>query len=57
MFRKVAHDGGNDRAADVPPGLSRGIVFVSNGLGYLTPTPGLDLPAGSFMFHRLAAYV
>jgi hypothetical protein len=32
-------------------------VFVSNGLGYLTPTPGLGLPAGSFIYHRLTAYL
>jgi carboxypeptidase family protein len=32
-------------------------VSVSNGLGYLTPTPGLGLPAGSFFYHRLAAYL
>lgn len=32
-------------------------VSVSNGLGYLTPFPGLGLPAGSFFYHRLGAYV
>jgi hypothetical protein len=32
-------------------------VSVSNGLGYVTPTPGLGLPAGSFFYHRLAAYL
>jgi hypothetical protein len=32
-------------------------VDVSNGLGYVTPTPGLGLPAGSFFYHRLAAYL
>jgi hypothetical protein len=31
-------------------------VSVNNGLGYLTPTPGLGLPAGSFFYHRLGAY-
>jgi len=31
-------------------------VLVGNGLGYLTPTPGLRLPAGAFFYHRLAAY-
>jgi hypothetical protein len=30
---------------------------VSNGLGYLTPTPGLGLRAGAFPYHRLAAYI
>jgi Carboxypeptidase regulatory-like domain len=33
------------------------IVQVSNGLGYVTPIPGLGLPAGSFFYHRLAAYL
>ena len=32
-------------------------VEVSNGLGYFTPAPGLGLPAGSFFYHRLAAYL
>jgi Carboxypeptidase regulatory-like domain len=31
-------------------------VGVSNGLGYLTPTPGLGLPAGSYFYHRLGLY-
>lgn len=33
------------------------IVTVGNGLGFVTPTPGLGLPAGSFYYHRLGAYV
>jgi hypothetical protein len=33
------------------------IVNVGNGLGYVTPTPGLGLPAGSFYYHRLGAYL
>jgi hypothetical protein len=32
-------------------------VNVSNGLGYWTPFPGLGLPAGDFIYHRLAAYL
>src|SRR5208337_364203 len=32
-------------------------VEVSNGLGYVSPTPGLGLPAGSFLYDRLGAYV
>ena len=32
-------------------------VQVSNGLGYTTPFPGSGLPAGNFLYHRLAAYV
>jgi hypothetical protein len=31
-------------------------VAVSNGLGYVTPTPGLGLPAGSVLYHRLGIY-
>ncbi|HXM97951.1 MAG TPA: carboxypeptidase regulatory-like domain-containing protein [Candidatus Dormibacteraeota bacterium] len=31
-------------------------VGVSNGLGYVTPTPGLGFPAGDFPYSRLAAY-
>jgi hypothetical protein len=31
-------------------------VEVSNGLGYVTPTLGLGLPAGSFFYHRLGIY-
>jgi hypothetical protein len=32
-------------------------VIVSNGLGYLTPFPGLGLPAGSYSYHRFALYL
>jgi len=32
-------------------------VTVSNGLGYVTPFPGLGLPAGSIVYHRLGAYL
>jgi len=32
-------------------------VSVSNGFGYLTPQPGLGLPAGSFFYNRLGVYV
>lgn len=31
-------------------------VGLSNGLGYVTPFPGLGLPAGSYFYHRLGAY-
>jgi len=31
-------------------------ISVSNGLGYLTPFPGLGLPAGSNRYHRLGVY-
>ena len=33
------------------------LVNLSNGLGYVTPFPGLGLPAGSFAYHRLGAYL
>jgi hypothetical protein len=33
------------------------LVTLSNGLGYVTPFPGLGLPAGSFVYHRLEAYL
>ena len=32
-------------------------VGLGNGLGYVTPFPGLGLPAGSYFFHRFAAYL
>jgi hypothetical protein len=32
-------------------------VEVANGLGYVTPFPGLGLPAGSVIYHRLGAYI
>jgi hypothetical protein len=32
-------------------------VSLSNGLGYVTPFPGLGLPAGSYAYRRLGAYL
>ncbi len=32
-------------------------VLLSNGLGYTVPYSGLGLPAGNFIYHRLAAYL
>jgi hypothetical protein len=32
-------------------------VTLGNGLGYVTPFPGLGLPAGSYFYHRFGAYV
>lgn len=32
-------------------------VLLSNGLGYTVPYPGLGLPAGNFLYDRLAAYI
>lgn len=51
------------RAGPFPGGqanpLNYPVEFVSlgNGLGYFSPTPGLGLPAGSFLAHRLGTYV
>jgi hypothetical protein len=45
--------GGNTDPLNYPVEL----VTLSNGLGYVTPFPGLGLPAGSFVYHRLGAYV
>lgn len=33
------------------------VVEVSNGLGYYSPFAGMGFPAGSFFFHRFAAYL
>lgn len=32
-------------------------VGLGNGLGYVTPFPGLGLPAGSYSYHRFGAYL
>jgi len=32
-------------------------VSLGNGLGYVTPFPGLGLPAGSYSYHRFALYL
>jgi hypothetical protein len=32
-------------------------VQIGNGLGYVTPFPGMGLPAGSFFYQRLGAYL
>jgi Carboxypeptidase regulatory-like domain len=44
--------GGNTNPLNYPV---EGVV-VGNGLGYLSTTPGLGLPAGSFFTHRLGVY-
>ena len=50
--------GGPFSGGDTNP-LNYPVEFVElgNGLGYVTPFPGLGLPAGSYFYHRLAAYV
>jgi hypothetical protein len=45
--------GGNTNPLNYPVEF----VMVSNGLGYVTPFPGLGLPAGVYRYDRLAAYV
>ena len=53
----TATNGATVTGASCPLNYPVEYVSVSNGLGYLTPTPGLGLPAGSFIYHRFAAYL
>ena len=55
-FACTATDGAIVTGASCPLNYPVEVVFVSNGLGYLTPFPGLGLPAGSGYYHRLGAY-
>jgi hypothetical protein len=52
-----AESGPFPRGAANPLNYPVETVGLSNGLGYVTPFPGLGLPAGSFAYHRLGAYV
>jgi hypothetical protein len=52
----IATDGAKVTGASCPLNYPVEYVTVGNGLGYLTPSTGLGLPAGSFFYHRLAAY-
>jgi Carboxypeptidase regulatory-like domain len=56
-FTCTATDGATVTGARCPLNYPVEYVSVGNGLGYFTPTPGLGLPAGSFFYRRLAAYV
>lgn len=54
-FVCTATTGASLTGASCPLNYPVEIVVVSNG-GYLTPFPGLGLPAGSMFYHRLGAY-
>jgi hypothetical protein len=56
-FICVATDGSTVGGVNCPLNYPVENVSVSNGLGYVTPFPGLGLPAGSFMYKRMAAYL
>jgi len=56
-FTCMATDGAIVRGASCPLNYPVEFVTVSNGLGYATPFSGLGLPAGSFLYHRLGAYL
>jgi hypothetical protein len=45
--------GGNTNPLNYPVEF----VQLSNGLGYITPMPGLGLPASNFLYHRFAVYL
>jgi len=51
--QKGPFPGGNTNPLNYPVQF----VQLSNGLGYLTPVPGLGLPASNFLYHRFAVYV
>ena len=53
----TATDGTTVTGASCPLNYPVEYVSVGNGLGYITPFPGLGLPAGVYFYHRLGAYV
>lgn len=55
-FTCTATNGTTVTGASCPLNYPVEFITVSNGLGYVTPFPGLGLPAGSFLYHRLGAY-
>ena len=55
-FTCTATSGATVSGASCPLNYPVEAVSVSNGLGYVTPFPGLGLPAGSFFYHRLGVY-
>ena len=55
-FSCTATNGAIVTGASCPLNYPVEVVYVSNGLGYLTPFPGLGFPAGSFFYHRLGVY-
>ena len=56
-FSCTATNGATVTGASCPLNYPVEVVTVSNGLGYLTPFPGLGLPAGAFSYDRLGAYI
>lgn len=56
-FTCTATNGTTVTGANCPLNYPVEVVNVSNGLGYITPFPGLGLPAGSFLYHRLGVYL
>ena len=56
-FTCTATNGSTLSGASCPLNYPVEFVTVSNGLGYVTPFPGLGLPAGSFVYKRFAAYL
>jgi len=56
-FTCIATDGDTVGGIDCPLNYPVESVGLSNGLGYVTPFPGLGLPAGSFTYKRMAAYL
>jgi Carboxypeptidase regulatory-like domain len=57
IFTCTASNGAMATGGSCPLNYPVEVVSVSNGLGYVTPFPGLGLPAGNFSYHRLGAYV
>jgi hypothetical protein len=55
-FTCTATNGATVTGASCPLNYPVELVGLSNGLGYVTPFPGLGLPAGSFFYHRLGTY-
>jgi len=53
----IAQDGPFPGGSANPLNYPVELVQLSNGLGYTVPYSGLGLPAGNFIYHRLAAYV
>lgn len=56
-FACTATNGATVTGSSCPLNYPVELVSVSNGLGYVTPFPGLGLPAGAFFYHRFGAYV
>lgn len=55
-FTCIATNGATVTGANCPLNYPVELVGLSNGLGYVTPFPGLGLPAGSIPYKRFAAY-